>query len=282
MLVSKLLALFYLTTFTFSYLSTGTGAYFINSNLEKQVIQAGTWWDGSKLVFTGKPTQNNKACPPLDITVEIKNKGFGMIEPTTYEVYYSENGNPKKQGEKVAEDTINPIGEGKVTTLSFQAEEVGSYMFKALQRPGYEENYESRNEIWSEKVMVKCIEKQEVDSTKEDKKEDEKENSNNEESPDQSKIDNTTNPQTETSNGEGTEPVDKTAAEENDGESKQENKDNVTSEKTDEGSSVENDKPEENTEVEDNQKQENITTENTKTESETSATEGVETNEQNK
>ncbi|GGB45398.1 amyloid fiber anchoring/assembly protein TapA [Virgibacillus dakarensis] len=177
-LLTKMIAVFYLATFSFSYLISGTGAYFNDGKTDKHVIQAGEWWDQSELEFIGKPTQNVKACPPTDISVQIKNNGFTMIGPTEYEIYYSENGNPKNNGEKIAAGSIDPIKEGGITTLSFHAEKVGSYTFKALQRPGYKNDEKSRHEIWSEKVMVKCMEKAEEDKQDERNIEDKSEENN--------------------------------------------------------------------------------------------------------
>lgn len=159
-LISKVIAIGYLSIFTIGYLTSGTEAYFNDTNVKNQQIQAGTWWDGSDLQFVGKNTQNIKTCPPTDITVKVKNNGFTMLESTKYEIYYVENGNPKNKGKKIAEGQISPIDAGETTTLSYKADQKGSYMFKALQRPGHEEDYDERHELWSEKVMVKCLDEQ--------------------------------------------------------------------------------------------------------------------------
>ncbi|WP_245183492.1 amyloid fiber anchoring/assembly protein TapA [Lentibacillus salicampi] len=154
-LASKLLVSCYMLIFAFGYLTSGTGAYFNSQSNDKQVIQAGTWWDGSELVFPGSNTQNIKACPPEKIAVDIKNKGFSMIQSSDYEVYYVKNGNPGNNGRKIANGTIEPIKEGETISLIFEADQVGSYMLKVSQHPEYNGD---NQDPWSEKIMVKCIE----------------------------------------------------------------------------------------------------------------------------
>lgn len=167
MLLIKTVAILYLLILTGSYLTSDTKAYFSDQVTDKQVIQAGEWWDQSELEFTGEPTQNVKACPPTDIAVQVRNNGVTMAGTTTYEVYYSENGNPKNNGEKIADGTIDPIATGETSKLSFHAEKTGTYMFKAIQRPGYDGDDDTKHAIWSEKVTVECIEKQNQDQKKE-------------------------------------------------------------------------------------------------------------------
>src|SRR5690606_39170641 len=90
---------------------------------------------------------------------------------------------------------------GKVT-LSYMAEKNGSYMFNAMERPDY--SGKGEKELWSEKIMVKCIEKQEEDS----KKVDEQEDFINGEDSNQNTEENTSSSQTEESKGEDTEKAD--------------------------------------------------------------------------
>ncbi|WP_188454453.1 amyloid fiber anchoring/assembly protein TapA [Virgibacillus oceani] len=275
MLVSKLLAIFYVTTFIFSYLSSGTGAYFINSNSEKQVIEAGSWWDGSDLVFTGKPTQTIKACPPVEISVGIKNKGFGMIGSTEYEVYYSENGNPKNQGTKIAEGSIDPIDAGATDTLTYKAEKIGSYMFKAKQRSDYEGD--GKKIIWSEKVMVKCIEKLEEEPAEADKHENAEEKQS-EQGNEEEKSDS----KTDSSKEEGNDSADESEAANNDDTKQEDKKDQGAGNGENSDSSNESDKSTENTGAEEDKKQENTANKKVKKESETNAEEGDSANEQTK
>ncbi|MFD1173678.1 amyloid fiber anchoring/assembly protein TapA [Oceanobacillus picturae] len=188
-MVWKVLAICYISVFTLGYLASGTGAYFVSSQENEQVIQAGTWWDGSELAFVGKPTVDEKACPAMNVSVELKNKGFSMTDTTTYEVFFSETGNPQKTGKKVASGEIKTLEKGEKVSLSYTAEKEGFYVFKALQHPLYGEETEKPLEVWSKKVNAKCKEKkvkeesdkeveQEIDEevSTEDKKQEESNN----------------------------------------------------------------------------------------------------------
>ncbi len=188
-MVWKVLAICYISVFTLGYLASGTGAYFVSSQENEQVIQAGTWWDGSELAFVGKPTVDEKACPAMNVSVELKNKGFSMTDTTTYEVFFSETGNPQKTGKKVASGEIKTLEKGEKVSLSYTAEKEGFYVFKALQHPLYGEETEKPLEVWSKKVNAKCKEKkvkeesdkeveQEIDEevSTEDKKQEESKN----------------------------------------------------------------------------------------------------------
>ncbi|WP_058950933.1 amyloid fiber anchoring/assembly protein TapA [Oceanobacillus picturae] len=158
-MVWKVLAICYISVFTLGYLASGTGAYFVSSQENEQVIQAGTWWDGSELAFVGKPTVDEKACPAMNVSVELKNKGFSMTGTTTYEVFFSETGNPQKTGKKVASGEIKTLEKGEKVSLTYTAEKEGFYVFKALQHPLYGEETEKPLEVWSKKVNAKCKEK---------------------------------------------------------------------------------------------------------------------------
>jgi YqxM protein len=156
LLLFQIVAIWYAVLISASILTSNTSASFSDTVKDNKRIQAGTWWDGSRLGFLGKNTENLKVCPPTEISVEIKNSSFTMIGPTEYEIYYSENGNPKQKGKKIAEGQIQPIEENGTYKLSYPTDLEGSFMFKAYQRPGYEENYEGRQEFWSNKIMVNC------------------------------------------------------------------------------------------------------------------------------
>ncbi|MDL4838938.1 amyloid fiber anchoring/assembly protein TapA [Aquibacillus rhizosphaerae] len=170
-IVAQIVAIWYITLVSAAVLTSSTGAYFNETNKVGTTVQVGTWWDGSDLEFTGIPTQNVKSCPQTEISVELKNNGFTMIDSTDYEIYYVENGNPKQNGVKIAEGSLVLIKAGEVTSLTYDADKEGSYMFKAYQVPGYNDDYESRQEIWSEKVMVKCLK---VETKEKEKKQPEK------------------------------------------------------------------------------------------------------------
>ncbi|WP_139223999.1 amyloid fiber anchoring/assembly protein TapA [Lentibacillus halodurans] len=228
----KILVICYLLIFTLGYLTSGTGAYFNSSEEDQQVIQAGTWWDGSELVFVGNNTQNIKACPPEEITVDIKNRGFSMIDSTEYGVYYVENGNPKNNGEKIADGMIESMEEGETKSLTFEAEQKGSYMFTISQHPEYDGDNQNP---WSKKMMVKCIENNEKTEQEEDKqnaKSEEAENKNDQEHDGNNNedTDNKTDEQANDDQGEKTDNKDNqvTDKQQPDDQSHQENKEEDT------------------------------------------------------
>ncbi|WP_237566140.1 amyloid fiber anchoring/assembly protein TapA [Oceanobacillus massiliensis] len=164
-LLLKTLAICYIAFLSLSFLSSNTIAYYNKAKETNFTLNAGTWWDGSELKFTGKGNQNIKSCPETEIAVEIKNIGKSMAGDTVYKVYYAETGNPKKQGELAAEGKIAALAEGETSDLKHMAGQEGFYTFKIIQRPDYEGK--SKDE-WSEKVKVKC--KDEKEHKPEDKK----------------------------------------------------------------------------------------------------------------
>ncbi len=163
-----------------SLLASDTSAYFsTQSSTSVSIPTADYWWDQSELVFTSKNTQNVKECAPHEISVEIKNIGEDMTGSTEFKVYFTEKGNPQnKHGKEVHEGNIKPLDNGEKTDLVYEAEEDGFYKFKAYQMEGFDDNYDERTEIWSEKVHLNCnaakSEKEEDDKKKDDKEEKQK------------------------------------------------------------------------------------------------------------
>ncbi|KUP04429.1 hypothetical protein Q75_15685 [Bacillus coahuilensis p1.1.43] len=156
MISGKIMLIGYVMIFTVSYLTSNTTAYFSDSSNETLSIQAGTWFDGSNLQVGSHNGETIAACPQEELQVVVKNTGFSMTGPTEYEIYYSTDGEPNQNGEKVEEGQIQPIEQNGSITLSYQASADGAYMFKVYQRPGYGENDEGRTEIWSSKIVVSC------------------------------------------------------------------------------------------------------------------------------
>lgn len=147
--IVQLVGIWYGCTLTITFLSSSTSASFTSSQEKMIEFQAGNWWDGSVLEFNNESGEVN-ACSSTDINVEIRNNGFSMIGPTTYEVYFNNGAEP------IAMGSISPISAGNTTTLSFSAESEGSYVFKAYQRPMFEGN----TEIWSDTITVACVEEE--------------------------------------------------------------------------------------------------------------------------
>ncbi|MEI2664701.1 amyloid fiber anchoring/assembly protein TapA [Rossellomorea sp. LJF3] len=179
----QLIAIWYMVIITGTYLSSGTDAYFNDHDQVTGQITAGTWevessqWDKSSLAFINKDqTIVMKACPPVSISTKIKNNGSEMKGTTEFEVFYKESGNPMK-GNKIGDGIIQPIASKQVDVLTFEVNNPGNYKFRALQRPGHGNKDDSRQDLWSETVTVKCEEvkksqeKEEVKSESEPVKE---------------------------------------------------------------------------------------------------------------
>jgi YqxM protein len=165
-LLCQLMAIWYATTITSSFINGSTGAYFNDQGQRTSVITAGTWssWDKSSLKFPDEQDRKIEACSPAEISVRIKNTGSTMEGPTEYSVYYATKGNPKK-GSSIVEGEIQPIINGGISALKATVGEPGNYKFKALQRPGHGNKEDTRHELWSETITITC----EQDKTEEDK-----------------------------------------------------------------------------------------------------------------
>jgi YqxM protein len=171
-LLSKILAIFYVLVITLTYLNSNTGAYFSDSADAHISINSGIWEDStekgdiSSLAFLNKDMdQIVNSCIPVDISVMIKNNGSDMIGTSEYEVYYTNSGNPKN-GSKMAQGTINIIKASQTTSLTYLASKSGSYKFRAF-RPGHKNDYTSRKDLWSETLTIVCKEKSiDSDTTK--------------------------------------------------------------------------------------------------------------------
>lgn len=170
----KAMLICYLIIFSASYLTSGTSAYFSSQFQVNNTITASTWVseepkvDESSLVFLGKGNQNIKICPAV-IKVEIKNAGDGNMQAdTTYEIYYTKNGNPEKHGEKIefaeGEGIVEALVSGKTTELIYETSNPGRYIFLVYQNEGDLAD----DGIWSEEIKVDCKSKK-ADSVNIDK-----------------------------------------------------------------------------------------------------------------
>ncbi|APC49525.1 amyloid fiber anchoring/assembly protein TapA [Virgibacillus halodenitrificans] len=172
-IASKLVVSMYVLLFTIGYLTSNTGAYFNDKEKEEQVIQAGTWWDGSKLAFTGEQDQSG-TCPGKTISVTLQNVGAKMLGSTTYKIYFAETGDPKT-GEIIKSGTIAELEETGNKVLDYENVKEGTYQFSVLQREGFPD--EKHQEIWSEEIVVTC-EEPEAQPTEDDVKASEETSSN--------------------------------------------------------------------------------------------------------
>jgi TasA anchoring/assembly protein len=152
----KIVLIWYLVVFSVSYLTSGTAAHFYDEKEAESKILAGYWadgWDGSSLSFIQNGNDNIKSCDSVEIAVEIENNGDGdMISGTSFEVYYIENGNPEKQGERIGEGKIPALKSNQSSELIYLAQQPGTYAFLVQQPEGHPES----ETIWSKWVMVNC------------------------------------------------------------------------------------------------------------------------------
>ncbi|TYR79319.1 hypothetical protein FZC66_14500 [Priestia megaterium] len=105
-------------------------------------------WDKSSLSFISKCMDSDS------VSAVIKNgeDSRAMQGEVTYEVFWSEAGNPKN-GKVVATGVVKPLTSGETQTLTYPLDPLmaGNYMFKAYQRP----NHPGAGELWSESLTVK-------------------------------------------------------------------------------------------------------------------------------
>ena len=163
--VFKVTLIWYLLIFLAGYLTSDTAAHFNDYMETSSSLTVGIWEEEvddqdetnkSSLSFISKGNQNIKACEPTKITTELKNNGPGEIKKgSSFEVYYISNGNPEKHGEKLqlseAESKIEPLKNGESTTLSFNAEKPGVYVFTTNEQAG-----EDSKAIWSKWIIINC------------------------------------------------------------------------------------------------------------------------------
>ncbi|MBS4173359.1 amyloid fiber anchoring/assembly protein TapA [Bacillus sp. FJAT-49736] len=153
MIFIKIIAIWYIIIFTGNYLSSNTGAYFTSTSDVMGYIQAGTWAketpdsdsEDNPLSFIVKD-QTIKSCSSTNINVDVSNSGEDMKDGSSYEVYYTDDGDPK-DGAKVGEGSISVLASNGSESLSYSAEKPGNYKFKADTEQG---------EVWSEMISVVC------------------------------------------------------------------------------------------------------------------------------
>ena len=109
-------------------------------------------WDKSTLHFDADFGCQVESCGDT-ITARVCNGGEPMADTTTYEVWFSQSGNPK-DGSVVASGTIPALGSGECFDIVYNTTEPGNYMFRALQRPGHP----GKGELWSQQCTVNiCV-----------------------------------------------------------------------------------------------------------------------------
>lgn len=181
LLVGKVIMIWYLIVFSTTYLTANTSAYFTTANGANGMISVGAWEvvDESSLAFIQNGNENIKSCEPITLKTEIKNTGDGNMQSgSSYDVYYIENGNPQKHGDKLdlgeGEGTIKALKSGETTELTFKASEPGRYAFVA-----YQHDEHPKEETWSKSIKINCPPGQQTNT--DEKVEDEEEPTKDEE-----------------------------------------------------------------------------------------------------
>jgi YqxM protein len=156
----KFLAVWYLLIGISSTITGQTGAYFSDSNSVSGTIKAGIWetqkkngcsdgekhgdWDCSSLKFTSSEFDGQS------IIATIQNTGSDMKASGRYEIFYSENENPKK-AQKLSETiSFKALKKDEEITLTFTPELNGKYKFKAYQH----KDHPGGGELWGDEIIV--------------------------------------------------------------------------------------------------------------------------------
>lgn len=149
------------------YLTSNTEAQFTSTRVHKQMISAGEWWDGSSLIFNRIDRKIIESCEPVTLAVEIKNDSkYAMYGTSEYEVYNAslKEGGLLEIGDRVSDGALEIaiIESGETLELTHIVSTPGDYVFKAYQRPKYDDNEVERASIISDLLTVTCFEKEEV------------------------------------------------------------------------------------------------------------------------
>ncbi|HLR16051.1 MAG TPA: amyloid fiber anchoring/assembly protein TapA [Bacillota bacterium] len=193
----KTVLIFYIVLYSASYLTTDTVAYFGEKNVSNIMIAAGTWEneededeekdeeereegekdsvqeeeeeDRSSLAFITPGDTTQSKC---HMEVQVTNDGEGpMLSEGFYEVYYSEQKNPKIEGESVAlgenEGIIPVLTKGEEISISFEPNKNGMYQFVLYGNDDIPEE----EWIWSDVIEIECL--KEAEKTEEEEKQEE-------------------------------------------------------------------------------------------------------------
>ncbi|WP_141432705.1 hypothetical protein [Bacillus sp. 03113] len=115
---------------------------------KQQVSPKKSAWDRSSLSFIGaNPTDTG-----ISATIKNGQDSLAMQGEVTYELFWSEQGNPK-DGKIVATGVVNALTPGETQVLTYSSDDLpaGNYMFKAYQRP----DHPGKGELWSESITLK-------------------------------------------------------------------------------------------------------------------------------
>ncbi|MFC4023872.1 amyloid fiber anchoring/assembly protein TapA [Oceanobacillus longus] len=173
LLFLKTSVIWYILIFLIGYLTSDTAAQFTAYQESSGEVTVGKWEspdEESILRFITKGNKNIQACESVIIATELKNDGPGDLkENGSFELYYIENGNPEKHGEKLAlsedEGIIKPIKKGETAPLTYEASKPGVYVFSTKENPGDSDS----KTIWSKWTIVNCPSSNNIDEKQNNK-----------------------------------------------------------------------------------------------------------------
>lgn len=135
----KLLFICYISCIGLVYLTSSTTAHFTSSQVHEQLITAGSWWDGSSLIFNESKESTIDHCGPVVLSVEVQNESsYGMYGTSVYEVYKVQEDGTETGIVSGNQMEIPMLGPGDSIEILYLAETPGDYIFKAYQRPEYD------------------------------------------------------------------------------------------------------------------------------------------------
>lgn len=127
-------------------------------------------WDKSSLEFVNNGEKLNCQSGMISAVVQNGVDSRPMKGPVTYEVYWTEKGNPKPEhgGIIVEAGQIPSLEAGETHELTYKFNQPGNYKFRALQRPGHP----GKGELWSETIQVRpeCLAKPKIQNNTENNK----------------------------------------------------------------------------------------------------------------
>jgi len=155
-IASQIVAIWYLSVLSISYLTSDTGAYFNDIEIIENSLHAN--WDnpddGSWGKSSLKEAGQGGSCE--GIYAIFTNTGESVDhELTKYEIYYSETDGNIKDGEVVKEGTFPIPDKGETYKIEYQQTQNGYYRFKAYHETGHGNKEGSSDKgPWSEKIHI--------------------------------------------------------------------------------------------------------------------------------
>ncbi|API93431.1 amyloid fiber anchoring/assembly protein TapA [Virgibacillus pantothenticus] len=159
----KVFVIVYAAVYLLGYMASSTTAYFHENVQLDGEVTIGEWQEQPPVIeetyeleFIRKQVQKITTCERVTLKAKIKNIGsVDMTKSLTYDVFYTEKGNPMKYGKSLdlekGEGEINPLAKKETATLTATVEQPGVYVFLVKQADD--------DLLWSKEINVQCKEK---------------------------------------------------------------------------------------------------------------------------